>query len=365
MSAPTLRTRRGFTLIELLVVIAIIAVLVAILLPAVQSAREAARRTQCKNNLKQLGLAMANYESTYGRYPMAGSRDADFSVQARLLPYMDQANLEAILDYEQPAFSGSWRGKVPNPLFADAFATPLAVFICDSDTAPPVTTTTVDDVEYRFGGTNYVISMGSGKRTNYDLHFRTDGIVYQHSDVGNLDITDGASNTVVASETVRAEGDDFSLPGGQMPQFPYDATLNGSSGVSSSSAAPAGMMATGGMWTNYTDPNGLIVDPDLTELVPTFTRWRGGTSPALRGRGVSWAFSGTMSTMTNGYLSPNSRTPDIAMHWTGYFGPRSAHPGGAQVTLADGSVRFLSASMEVRLSRSLHSRNGNEVVSNF
>ena len=98
---------RGFTLIELLVVIAIIAVLVSLLLPAVQAAREAARRTQCKNNLKQLGLALHNYHDVHTVFPPGGTyraatvQPAGWSVQARLLPFIEQANLTNLIDFSQ------------------------------------------------------------------------------------------------------------------------------------------------------------------------------------------------------------------------------------------------------------------------
>ena len=186
---------RGFTLIELLVVIAIIAILIALLLPAVQQAREAARRTQCRNNLKQLALAMHNYESTFSVFPMGGTRDSDFSVQARLLPYVDQVNLQNLLDFTQPAFSGSWSGKSPNPLFVDAFETPVAVFLCPSDPAPSQTAVSVSGTTYVYGGLNYMVSFGSAKRTNNDFRWPSDGVVYEHSGVGFRNFTDGTSNT--------------------------------------------------------------------------------------------------------------------------------------------------------------------------
>ena len=98
-------TRRvAFTLVELLVVIAIIGVLVGLLLPAVQAAREAARRMQCSNNTRQLSLAMMNYESAFKKFPMGGGVDSDFSVQARLLPYLEQTNIHNLLDYGQIAW---------------------------------------------------------------------------------------------------------------------------------------------------------------------------------------------------------------------------------------------------------------------
>lgn len=357
------RTRlRGFTLIELLVVIAIIAILIALLLPAVQQAREAARRAQCKNNLKQLGLALHNYESTYSAFPMAGTRDTDFSVQARLLPYVEQSSLQDLLDFDEQAFGGGWSGKVPNPLFASAFAIPIPLFLCPSDPAPSQTTVAVGSDSYTYGGLNYMVSFGSGTRINNDFHVATDGVFYQYSRDSFRDMIDGSSNTVVMSETVRSVGPDFTLPAGQLPKFPYQATLNGSSGVGSSSGP--GLTA-GGAWSSFADSNGMISNPDLSQVVPTLTDWRGGQSPALRGRGIAWSFSGAINSMTNGYLPPNSRIPDVVTHWTGFFGPRSFHTGGANVLMGDGAVRFLGNSLDTNLHRALHSKNGGEVVSGF
>ena len=123
------RKTRGFTLIELLVVIAIIAILISLLLPAVQAAREAARRTQCRSSLRQLGLAIQNYQEVAGALPTLcssfGSTDTfqqdyatnqdGFSVQARLLPFMEASTIYYQLDFTQPAFFGAYNNETPNP----------------------------------------------------------------------------------------------------------------------------------------------------------------------------------------------------------------------------------------------------------
>ncbi|MCP4506156.1 MAG: DUF1559 domain-containing protein, partial [Fuerstiella sp.] len=146
MSRPcSLRFKRGFTLIELLVVIAIIAILIALLLPAVQQAREAARRTQCKNNLKQLGLACHNYESTYGLFPIGhqyiGDWDGNsnnnrggtgFSWGGYILPFIDGAAIANQFDYDYP-ISGLGQNPRTNHITAGS---PVSSYLCPSDIAP-------------------------------------------------------------------------------------------------------------------------------------------------------------------------------------------------------------------------------------
>lgn len=364
MSILFLARRRGFTLIELLVVIAIIAILIALLLPAVQQAREAARRTQCKNNLKQFGLALHNYEGTFSVYPMTNAQNylpntQGFSPQARLLPYMEQANLQNLLDFTQPGFTGPFNSLLPNPRFAAAFATPLQVMLCPSDPAQVLNTGAGGSV---YAGINYMMSYGSGTNANYDLRWPTDGIVFENSSARVRDFTDGTSNTVVMSESIRSVGADFTLAAGTLPKFNYQATLNGSSGVSASLQPVQGLSGSGA-WSN--GPSGVIMNPNLATIGPAMTSWRGASSAALRGRGVSWAHSGAVSTLTNGYTTPNSRIPDIVVHFTGFFGPRSWHIGGAQVLMGDGSVRLFSDNIDTAIHRGLHSRNGGEVLGEF
>jgi prepilin-type N-terminal cleavage/methylation domain-containing protein/prepilin-type processing-associated H-X9-DG protein len=352
-----MKTRHAFTLVELLVVIAIIGVLVALLLPAVQAAREAARRANCTNNLKQLGLALFNFESAQSAFPKTDPPNG-FSPQARLLPYMEEASLQNLLDFTQPAFTGPFNAKVPNPLFVEAFATPIPVMLCPSDLAPARNTETT----YGYAGNNYMLSTGSGTGINYDQRFKTDGIVFSNSRVRYRDITDGSSSTVFMSESIRSIGVDMTLPAGTTPGFPYQYTLNGSTGLTPGTGP--GVKMTGGPWTGPTI-NGMIANPDLNPVWPKFTGWRGAGSKALRGRGISWAAEGALNTLTNGYTPPNSPIPDLVMHHTGFFGPRSWHEGGANVLLGDGAVRFMSEDIDTTLHRNLHSRNGGEIIGDF
>ncbi len=206
---------RGFTLIELLVVIAIIAVLVSLLLPAVQQARESARRTQCKNNLKQIGLALHNYHDTHGSFPPAclamsyagaaytqgnpePSRTAvtgGWGWTVFVLPYIDQANL-----YNALAPNGNNFPSVPTALTR----TILPIFICPSDPSGPIVTSTPlggDGLSSGHAKSSYPAIFGSTTVNYVNTATRAQrGMFWYNSAVRIRDVTDGTSTTVMVTE---------------------------------------------------------------------------------------------------------------------------------------------------------------------
>jgi hypothetical protein len=299
-----------------------------------------------------LGLALHNYESTFTMLPMNGG-STSYSPQARLLPYMDQANLQNLINFEEPLLTGPISARVLNPIYVNVANAVIPTFLCPSDPAPSVYSVPLG----AFAGNNYMVSLGSGTGTNYDDRHRTDGIAWQRSNARLRDVTDGTSNSVFMSESIRSEVDNITLPAGVMDQFPYRRTLNLTTGTSSNPSGP-GFNATGGVW-----PGGLIQNPDLASIVMQGTNWVGAATGT--GRGNSWMRGLNANVSTSGYITPNSRIPNVTIHGAGFFGPSSFHTGGAHALFGDGTVRFLSDNINTALHRALHSINGGEVVGEF
>lgn len=338
---PSKSARDGFTLVELLVVIAIIAILVGLLLPSVQAAREAARRMSCSNNLKQVALATHNYESAFKVIPaMTGS--SDFSVQARILPYIEQAGLSELIDFEKPLLTGPpWLARF-NPEQREAVETLVPTYLCPSDPGEKYFGTTFSDGAEGFSaGLNYMFSYGSGTGTNYDDRYKTDGMVWTNSWAGFKHCLDGTSQTVLLAETVLGDQINGSEPS---PTGPHRRIANW--GGSRGNPNGPGFMH-GGV---------LIENPNLDDVFPSqITSYRGN-------RGQSWIRGVPYATVINGYMTPNYRIPDIGLHGRGFYAARSHHTGGAHHAMLDGSVQFISDSIDRDLYHALFTRNGKESI---
>ncbi len=307
--------RRAFTLIELLVVIAIIAVLIALLLPAVQQAREAARRTQCKNNLKQLGLGLHNYHGSFNCFPF-GQIASGYSAISQLLPYFDQAPLYNQINFSLPTTDAS---------NVTAKNTVLPALRCPSDGN--------NNLAGQGGPTNYMANKGSGviwqdaTGPNAGMPPQT-GVMFYASAVRIGDITDGTTNTAAFSERMLADGN--------------NGIVSPIADVFFSPAAP----------TTPDDAIAMCAAVDINDLANQFPLFMG--APWIHGQHTYLHING-----------PNSRSCGFFSVLRANMPPSSRHVGGVHVQLCDGSVRFVSENVDRVTWRAVGTRSGGEVVSDF
>ena len=323
------RNWHGFTLIELLVVIAIIAVLIALLLPAVQQAREAARRTQCKNNLKQMGLALHNYHDTYGRFPAAvywyyaqggyvngiaqNAQPRDYSWIAMILPYFDQAAFYNQINFQAPAFNQLIGGKKLQSYTFPAVLCPSDPGFGDSGN------------RWGIGHTNYSGSQGYDWWTRPGSSLQGAFSMDAHTKMAM--IVDGTSNTILLCET-STKGFD------PVPPTP-------------------GHQHNGGGAPRGGDDNNAVFRPCLVGVCNAGDASGGAIPPYGNGAGGAVTTQPDGSTGSSGfwggYGAPYAYSP-IYIHCFGinnnWPGAHSRHTAGAHTLLADGSVKFLSENMD-------------------
>jgi prepilin-type N-terminal cleavage/methylation domain-containing protein len=313
------QARHGFTLVELLVVIAIIGVLVSLLLPAVQAAREAARRSSCTNNLKQVGLGLLNFESAQGCLPggmsappISGTDPGPFSPLAQLLPYYEQASLRSLIDFDLYLYE--------QPNDANLRGAKLAIFLCPSDPQQGQSTD--------FGWTNYHANAGSWVRIN-----GWDGLFGPPVPEAGKDalpplklsqVTDGLSNTVAFAEVPNGLEPEPAPPVGGNPRH---------------DCFEFGPMPTG----NYAAVRNAFLQKDWSSASVSFsaTYWPNG----WRFRGYPW-FEGSMwRTWYNHLLPPNSVCwrPEAGHNFSDMVSPAgSDHTDITVIAMADGSVQIIA-----------------------
>ncbi|HEY2156928.1 MAG TPA: DUF1559 domain-containing protein [Isosphaeraceae bacterium] len=366
---------RGFTLIELLVVIAIIAVLIALLLPAVQAAREAARRIQCTNNLKQVGLALHNYHSAVNSFPVgflfpavaspSGSNAQGipdlhwrWSVLAQMSPYMEMTNVYNSMNFNWPiapgpGASGPFAGYTaykPFPVHYTAITSKVNVFLCPSDGATEMAT--LPDGVTTFGPTNYHFCTGDGQPgsghvgdvgdpvncTPTPCAPPADGAFVLGRPQSIATIVDGSSNTVAASEQLIG------------PATGTTTTVAGAAAGPPDARRGAVYVST-------------VPLPDNGPSV--------GCNSAIAGwrldKGYGWWDGDMRSGLYNHYLPPNSGTYDCWQssppHDPAIKAARSNHAGGVNALFCDGHVGFVKNTINLVTWRALSTRNGGEVVS--
>lgn len=311
-----MRARRAFTLIELLVTIGITGVLIGLTLSAVQAARESARRAQCAGNLRQIGLALASYASSFGSFP-AGINGLAYSPHSLILPHLDQRPLYDSLNFSISAFdTAPWSAN------STAIQTPLAVFLCPTDRSA----SRVGNA----GWSSYAANRGVNRRTG-------------DSDNGAFPVTEGPSQLSMASF---------------------------SDGLSMTAALSEWVL---GPLTENRDPKGTIYEtPTQLISVNDFDRFAQEchgldpttAHPDFYDKGLYWHRGDYVYTNYNHILKPNDHSCMTGGGWVQYgaFSASSRHPGGINLLYADGHVRFTSESISLDIWRAIGTRNGGEVI---
>ncbi|BBO30980.1 DUF1559 domain-containing protein [Lacipirellula parvula] len=385
------RAAHGFTLVELLVVIAIIGVLVALLLPAVQAAREAARRTQCVNNVKQMALGAANYESAKKAFPPgrlspdwavngaaqgsytnynsvqqnASTKTGFYSVHIWLLPYMEQANIYNMINFKvgQVLQMTTGGGTTPFNVNYNAYATAAGLFICPSD---PFTGRVISENNYRanFGGsTPFGGALSNSAQSNYTAT-TADGVPASGNGAFSIgteglrasEYTDGLSNTVFFSERTKGTG------GAAASASPAKSDMVTSPQREAGFPTSSTLAAFRDKHFTACQTYAPVAD-SFNFLTPG--RWADGEDFSN-----GWPFAGYANTQYNHVAPPNWAGQDCGLYSAisdtpgehAIIAPRSEHPGSVVVAFGDGHTAIMTDSVDLVVWRAIGTRNGEESI---
>lgn len=305
------RSNRGLTLIEVLVSITIIGILIALLIPAIQAAREASRRSQCSNNLRQLGIGLQAYGAALGCYPN-GLNGMKFSVHSMILPYLEQKNLYNTINWDFGSEPGE---NMPN---GTALLLSVSLFLCPDDSG-----------HFPWGGTSYAGCIGISNQSG-----REGLLIHTQDRLASLTVPDGASTTVAMSEWLRG-----------MNLLPLHKNQSRLVFNTRSLTRPEQFEQFAGVCREAT--------PLTTEVPLGFSK------------GANWLEGQLGETLFNSVLPPNSNTClNANQPPKGAWSTSSQHPGGVNALFGDGHVKWIGSDINVHVWRALGTRNGGEIIPN-